>query len=352
MKKFLGFIIFSLTLICGFYIFNLYNLIRQYGEKEPVYLYEQQVFAYNSDTSYREVEEAPVFSVYVNNGFSEAFATMDEALLFAADKKKAYISDNFGNILWSNIPEYMVKIGKLESEFSDLNTAMYFARINENAQIINLKDGRIIWEKEGGGKGAVFMDIPLIKQYPELPRGCEVTSLAMLINYNGFDTTKMELAEKIKKNPNTYFVNNGIKYGGNPNNGFVGDMYNRSIHGLGVYNQPIYEVLKEYFPYSAINYTGCAFEDLYFSLDHSQPVWVIINSTYKPLNDSEFETWVTENGEIKITYKEHSVLIVGYDENYIYFNDPMGYKNKALKDDFIKAWEQMGAQAVSVTPFE
>ncbi|MGG6899115.1 C39 family peptidase, partial [Rhizobium sp. BR 315] len=60
--------------------------------------------------------------------------------------------------------------------------------------------------------------------------------------------------------------------------------------------------------------------------------------------------WETPNGKVKITYKEHSVLITGYDESFVYFNDPIsGEKNKKEPlSPFIDAWKQMGSQALSL----
>ena len=48
-------------------------------------------------------------------------------------------------------------------------------------------------------KDQVHLDIPAISQNPELPRGCEVTSLVMLLNSAGVNVNKMVLAEKVKK---------------------------------------------------------------------------------------------------------------------------------------------------------
>ncbi|GKU84906.1 hypothetical protein NCCP28_43020 [Niallia sp. NCCP-28] len=60
------------------------------------------------------------------------------------------------------------------------------------------------------------------------------------------------------------------------------------------------------------------------------------------LDSSYFQTWHTQQGAIDITKKEHSVLVTGYGENYIYFSDPMtvGVK-KAPINDFREAWIQV-----------
>jgi uncharacterized protein YvpB len=198
-------------------------------------------------------------------------------------------------------------------------------------------------------KPFVILDVPIIRQLPELPRGCEVTSLAMLLQDAGVQADKMTLAKQIKKDPTPFQKKNGKVYFGNPNDGFVGDMYSFKRPGLGVYHKPIKELAEKYLPNKIIDLTGSDFSDLQKHLSKGSPIWIITNSTFKKLPESTFREWETPSGPIKITYYEHSVVITGYDNDYIYFNDPLsGEKNKkAPKADFLEAWVQMGRQAIA-----
>ncbi|MEK3887666.1 C39 family peptidase [Bacillus sp. FSL K6-3431] len=195
----------------------------------------------------------------------------------------------------------------------------------------------------------VLIDAPVIEQFPELPRGCEVTSLAMLLESAGIKTDKMKLAEEVRKDPAKRSFKNGQIHFGNPNKGFVGNMYTFNEPGLGVYHEPIMELAEKYLPGKIVNLSNQSFDELKIPLSDARPVWVIINSQYKELDDSYFQTWHTKEGKIRITMKEHSVLITGYDKDYVYFNDPLtGLKNKkAPIKDFEKSWVQMGSHALT-----
>jgi uncharacterized protein YvpB len=201
-------------------------------------------------------------------------------------------------------------------------------------------------------KDQVDIDAPVISQLPELPRGCEVTSLAMLLNKAGINVDKMELAEKVKKDPTKKKYANGEIYFGNPNDGFVGNMYTFQAPGLGVYHAPIAKLAEQYLPGKITDLTGSDFEELKTHLSDGRPIWVIINTSYQKLPENLFETWKTPTGQVKITYKEHSVLITGYDSQFVYFNDPLtGTKNKkAPIKDFEESWVQMGRQAITYLP--
>lgn len=73
-------------------------------------------------------------------------------------------------------------------------------------------------------KEKVLLDAPVFKQYPELPRGCEVTSLAMLLQYSGVPVEKMELAENVRKDSTPLNKQNGAVFWGDPNEGRIKSM--------------------------------------------------------------------------------------------------------------------------------
>ncbi|WP_051348710.1 C39 family peptidase [Peribacillus kribbensis] len=224
------------------------------------------------------------------------------------------------------------------------------AKAKAKDEVKNIKDkiqtkvDQIKKEEQEKVPDTQMLDVPILNQMdaPRLYNGCEVTSLAMLMNYRGIHVSKNDLAKAIKRVPLTY--TSGKK--GNPNSGFVGNMEDGP--GLGVYHGPIAELAKQYAGGRVMDLTGKPFDQIIEQVGKGSPVWIITTAIFAPVND--FVAWDTPLGPIKVTYKEHSVVITGYDQDHIYINDPYGHKNSKLpKESFIKAWEQMGSQAVTMT---
>lgn len=294
------------------------------------------------------------YEVYQNDKIIEIFDNYDEALEYAKKYENSSIKQS-GDYkwVWDSNPPYEVYQGyNILKKFINYKEALEYAKKYENSTIFFRDSNTFIWDSQTIIKDTDFIEnVPFIGQYPELFRGCEVTSLAMLLNHKGIKVDKMELAEKIKKEPFLFTLENNT-YNGNPHQGFVGDIYSSENDGYGVYNEPIYNLLKEYIGGEALNLTGANFNDLYYYINKKSPVLVIINTRFRPLPEQEFHYLNTTRGNVKMTYREHSVLITGYDSQYIYYNDPMypGMTKKSLKSDFIKAWEQMGKQAITYVP--
>lgn len=293
------------------------------------------------------------FQVYQNDRLVKSFFDYNEAVEYASGLENASVKRYNGNFwLWDNTPQYNVYLdGKDDfKSFKSFSDAAYYAAGYSYADIYYRKSNKFVWNNHEQLINKTIEGVPHIKQLPELKRGCEVTSLSMLLNYKGYKTTKLNLAREIKKDTTPYKEMNGKIYYGNPNNGFVGNIYDTSEKGLGVYHRPIFALSSTYAGNDTLDLTGCGFDDLYYFINKNCPVWVIINSKYDELPDNMFQNWITPDGEIRITYNEHSVLVVGYDDMYVYINDPLaslGYTKKE-KAKFIKAWEQMGRQAVTI----
>jgi uncharacterized protein YvpB len=194
---------------------------------------------------------------------------------------------------------------------------------------------------------SALLNVPAQSQMPELYNGCEITSLSMLLAAAGHPADKTVLADKIAKDPTPMVNENGdIIAWGDPNAGFVGDITGDEP-GYGVYHGPVARLLNGVLPGRAKDLTGKAFEQILLQVESGKPVVAWTTAAFSPTSD--WENWQGPNGKVRATFKEHAVLIVGFDDDEIVINDPLdGAKAKRVdRDGFTAAWEQMGKQAVS-----
>lgn len=278
--------------------------------------------------------------------------TKEEAIEKAKGIPRSIVINTLNNEwVYSELRPFMIITDNAIHDFDDLTEAIVYAKKNDYETIHYRDDSHCIWKKNAQPVMQQPLDVPLVLQMPELPRGCEVTSLAMVLKYNGIDANKMDLAKQVKKDTTPYSkdAEGKIVYG-NPYDGFVGDMYNIKKAGYGVYHGPIADLAQTYAGDDVQDLTGLDFEDVISILSNGYPVWVITNATYKTLDDSQFEIWHTPTGIVKTTYKLHSVVMTGVTESKIYVNDPaVNSKNNVLdRKSFQKAWEQMGNQAIVI----
>jgi uncharacterized protein YvpB len=195
----------------------------------------------------------------------------------------------------------------------------------------------------------VILDAPIISQGPELKNGCEVTSLAMLLQYAGLHVGKMELSEKVPKDSdklNHSGSGDDVTHWGNPDHGFVGDITGKS-RGYAVYNKPLERLMQQYMPGRTENLTGRSFSDLQKKIRDGRPVVVWTTVHFSP--PRSWDTWQHNGEQILATREEHAVLLVGFDSAFVYVNDPLtGQKAKPVdKRSFIASWNALGSQALS-----
>ncbi|UII57222.1 C39 family peptidase [Cytobacillus spongiae] len=196
-------------------------------------------------------------------------------------------------------------------------------------------------------KQKILLDVPLIKQNPELKYGCEVTSLAMVLQYAKVKTDKMTLYRQVKKDPDPLVKTKGdIVRWGNPTEGFVGDMTGRRA-GYAVFDQPIEKLINDYLPGKAVNFTNKRFDDLLSHVSDGYPIVVWTTGDYR-LPD-RWEAWLHGKQTIKTPLDLHAVVLVGYDTTHVYINDPLSGKKQVRvnKKQFIASWKALNSRAVS-----
>jgi uncharacterized protein YvpB len=192
---------------------------------------------------------------------------------------------------------------------------------------------------------AIQLNVPIIAQRPELPSGCEVTALAMALQYHGVKVSKTTLANELPYDK-TELVRNAdgsIKIWGDPDVGFVGTPYG---NGFTINPGPLKKVLDKYRP-GGVNLTGKDFSEIEKYVRNGKPVlaWFTISHEMPTAR-----SWVTPEGKkINAARPLHCIVVTGVDSNYVYFNDSELVKNvKMPKDKFIKIYNAMGKRALAV----
>lgn len=190
------------------------------------------------------------------------------------------------------------------------------------------------------------INVPYIDQSVKYPTGCESVSTVMLLQYLGYDITVDEFIEKYLERKD-FTERDGVLYGPDPNEYFCGSPYDKD--SFGCYAPVICKALEKALgsDYEVINETGADMERLLQEyVDKGMPVvfWACINMR-EPITGPEWKlpeshetfTWISN---------EHCMLLVGYDEEGYYFNDPyddhgvVRYE-KGLTEDRHKAQYEM-----------
>lgn len=184
-------------------------------------------------------------------------------------------------------------------------------------------------------------DFKWLNQNPELPTGCEITSLTSVLNYYGINVKKETMADDyLKKGNGSYYK----MFLGNP----------RDAGSFGCMAQPIVDAANLYFKKNnvsmkASNVSGVSFEKI---LEYvSQGVPMIVWNTMGMAPAYESKTLTLDGREYTWIAPEHCVVVVGYDldNNEVYVADPMtGMVTRNLKI-FEERYVSLKRQAVYVT---
>lgn len=178
---------------------------------------------------------------------------------------------------------------------------------------------------------SVMLEIPFYTQRNILPTGCELVSAKMVLEYyTGEEIPMTEIVDNIEcRYPQSV---NGLLTGPHPEDAFIGNPWDPS--GYGCFAPVLANMMNTLLPdeYVAINTTGTALQTLAETwLPQGTPV--LIWATINMVNHSNYLGWYIEdeNGEPTDEWydwqvNEHCLVLVGYDNDFYYFNDPNAWQ--------------------------
>ncbi len=167
-------------------------------------------------------------------------------------------------------------------------------------------------------------DIDFISQLPDYPTGCESVSAVTALNYLGIDITVSQFIYDYLDIGYFYYVD-GVLYGPDPWEKFIGDP--TTDGGFGCYNTTIENAVNKII--DTDEYTVLAQLDV--SLEYlcqeyvANDIPVLIWATDEMATIRNSLSWkISKTGEnFQWISPMHCLVLVGYDEEYYYFHDPL-----------------------------
>lgn len=182
----------------------------------------------------------------------------------------------------------------------------------------------------------IKINVPYISQKGSYPTGCESVSTVMLLRFLDYEISVDEFIEKYL-DCRGFEMRDGQLHGPDPKEYFCGSPYNED--DFGCYAPVIRKALEKVFrvyasklqgdsedldiAYKAVDETGTPIHELLERyIDKGMPVifWAcidmrepIVGPEWRLLDTGANFTWISN---------EHCMLLVGYDDDGYYFNDP------------------------------
>lgn len=196
-----------------------------------------------------------------------------------------------------------------------------------------------------------FITVPYINQSTSYPTGCEIVSATMLLQYFSYTVSVDTMIRQYLDTSDITKKDDSV-YSGDPNKAFIGTPY--SVYSYGCYAPVITTSLNRVLKngQAAINTTGTALPELVTKyVENNIPIIIWASIDMKETHQTA--AWVNmESGEtVYWPSGEHCLVLVGYDEDNYYFNDP--YKNKGIvkyqKEIVEKRFHELNEQSVVIT---
>lgn len=176
-------------------------------------------------------------------------------------------------------------------------------------------------------KAFMIYNVPFQTQIGVLPTGCELISAMMLLQYHKRDVSIDDIiSHTLQFYPER---KNGRVYAPYPSEAFIGTPDDPT--GFGCFPPVVADMMSNFLPsyLEAVDTSGTELSDLaetYVANDYPVLIWATINmvESFKELGWYLIEDNKNYTEEFyQFPAMEHCLVLIGYDEEYYYFNDPM-----------------------------
>lgn len=257
------------------------------------------------------------------------------------------------------------------------NDVLYILNNYGDWSKVSTLDGKVGYISNNGvtvEKSYFIENVPFLDQYKlGYPTGCEAVSATMVANYYGYDVTAEEVINNTPTDERGIWTEQEIKevessdeeneelvgeneeiieeviYASNPFEVFVGHPSKNYEQGsYGCYAKPIIKSL-ETLGINCIDISGCTQDELLQYIREGKPL--VVWGTYNGRDIIFEEEWIypDKSGSYEKLTGEHCMVLIGYDDENVYLNDPIAGENVTqTKEQFFKNWDILYRQAITI----
>jgi len=182
-----------------------------------------------------------------------------------------------------------------------------------------------------------LLGVKHLSQLPEMPMGCEITSLTMSLNYKGHHLDKMAMARRM-----TYSNNY------DPTEGFSGSPYRIQADHIyqSIFPQALIKTAKKYRKDSSV-FTGASSMMIEQEVRKGNPVIAYVTYQFKaPVK----KTYRFNGKAMRLVENMHVLVVSGVDRKHFYVTDPIDPRSRYAVDKrtFINRFDSTGRMALVI----
>jgi len=219
-------------------------------------------------------------------------------------------------------------------------SAVDVSKYSSNIVLTTAAEKNLEYEKK------IQLDVPFISQQPQLPTGCEITALAQVLNYLGFEIDKETLARDYLPMSDTAGEGMFINY-------FFGSPWKEN--GSGCFAPTIVTAANHFLKdntadFKAYSISYSSIYRLFTELSDGNPIIVWTSFNYDEKEVIYRDVAQPNGNHFSWPSNEHCVVLSGYDieNNTVTLTDPTYGIVEHSIDDFIYFYQKYFYQAVVI----